>query len=134
MRQFINFCACLVIFSSSLLATEPTTKIILTDEEPALSTPRKAKLNREKAFVTAIPGKTLAVELNQNKGLLEVNLTGSAEQLDWILFQPKGEVISRISTSTKIDEIKIENLDKGSYMLMVKDKKGRVLYRAFDKA
>ena len=134
MRHLINFFACLVIFSSSLLATEPTTSVISSEEESTFSTPRKATFKKERSFVTAIPGKTLAVELNQNKGLLEVKLTGSAEQLDWILFQPKGEVISRISTSTKIDEIKIENLDKGSYMLMVKDKKGRVLYRAFDKA
>ena len=80
-----------------------------------------------------IPGRTLAVEVDRKRENLKVDLSGADEKLDWILFQPKGKVISRLSTSAKIDEIKIDNLESGQYVLMVKDGSGRTLFQVFDK-
>jgi len=87
-----------------------------------------------KSTLTFIPGKSLELQVINDKGLLLVDLKGESTQLDWIIFQPKGEVISRISTTHKIDEIKICNLEKGDYILMLKDQEGRVLYSPFSKS
>ena len=54
--------------------------------------------------------------------------------LDWIIFEPGGDIVSRIKTDETIDEIKVSKLDKGNYVLMIKDAKGRLLYQPFQKA
>ena len=71
--------------------------------------------------------------MNVEKNILNVNLTGTAENLEWIIFQPKGKLISRISTTSKFDEIKIDNLTAGKYVLLIKDTSGRMLFRSFEK-
>ncbi len=123
MRNPFCIWACLVIILSSFNASASN----IGNEE---TTSKKSA----KSTITFIPGKSLNVQVIEDKDLLLVNLEGDTAELDWIIFQPKGEVISRISTSAKIDEIKICNLDKGDYVLMLKDKEGRVLYSSFSKA
>jgi len=130
MRNTISLWACLVIFCGQLMATEPNNATPNTKNK---ATELTTKTNSEKEAVVFIPHRKLDVELISSLDLLRINLTGQSEQLDWIIFQPKGEVISRISTSTKIDEIKLNNLELGQYVLMIKDKKGRMLYKMFEK-
>lgn len=98
------------------------------------STPEKAAVKKSTSEISLIPDRALEVEVLEERGLLHVNLTGENTLLDWIIFQPKGEVVSRVSTRAKIDEIKISNLETGNYVLMVKDAEGRILYKKFQKA
>jgi len=131
MRNTISLWACLAIFCGQLMATEPNNTASTTKNTETELTSEK---NSEKEEVVFIPNRKLEVELISEIDLLRINLTGQSEQLDWIIFQPKGEVISRISTSTMIDEIKLNNLETGQYVLMIKDTKGRMLYKMFEKA
>lgn len=123
MRNSFPFWACLVI----ILSTFQLSANNIGNEEETLK-------ESAKSTITFIPGKSLNVQVIDDKGLLLVDLEGEVAELDWIIFQPKGAVISRISTSAKIDEIKICNLPKGDYVLMLKDKEGRVLYSPFAKS
>lgn len=83
--------------------------------------------------IHSIPDRSLNVSVTDNSEYLVVNLSGKADKMDWIIFQPNSKVVSRISTSSKIDEIKISNLTPGEYVLMVKDLEGRMLYAQFTK-
>ncbi len=93
----------------------------------------KASSSATKEIVELIPGRELSVKVNVEKNILNVNLTGTSENLEWIIFQPKGKLISRISTTSKFDEIKIDNLTAGKYVLLIKDTSGRMLFRSFEK-
>ncbi len=120
MRNTFSVWACLLIFCVSLTAAD--------DKKSD-----KAKISKtaKKEVLVNIPGRTLDVEVS--KELLKINLSGDAQLLDWILFQPKGEVISRISSQSNIDAIDISTLDKGTYVLMVKDEEGRILHQTFNR-
>jgi len=86
---------------------------------------------KEKEVMAHMADRSLQLTVNAVAQKLLVSLSGSEEKLDWVIFQPKGEVISRISTSSKIDEIEIANLDAGKYVLMIKDADNRTLFKAF---
>lgn len=129
MKKLFFIWACLVLCLTQLVAnnTNPISKAV------EASTPSKEVKSKAKEKLAFIPNRSLNVEVLPQKDLLRINLSGPSAQLDWIIFQPKGEVKSRISTSAKIDEIKIGNLEAGRYVLMIKDAEGRVLYKAFEK-
>lgn len=95
---------------------------------PATSEEEKSKI------IELIPDSQLNISSMDNPDILKIDLQGDVEQLTWIIFQPKGAVISRLETKTKIDEIKISTLKKGNYVLMVKDSEGRILHTPFRKA
>jgi len=124
MKRTVSVWACLVFCSVIHLSANSV--------NPA--TPAKASEKNTTTEISLIPNRVLDVEVIEESGLLHVNLTGENTLLDWIIFQPKGEVVSRISTQAHIDEIKISNLEHGNYVLMVKDGEGRILYKRFEKA
>ncbi len=89
---------------------------------------------KDAKVIKRIPDCTLQITVDQEKDLLKVKLTGVANQLlNWYIFQPKEKASNHISTSSKIDEIKIESLKAGQYILMIKDEKGQALFRSFVK-
>ncbi len=96
-------------------------------------TENKNETKEERARLEVIPNTNLEVQLSHDGTSLDVELEGNTGKLDWIIFKPKGEVISRIKTDSKIDKIKINTLKKGTYVLMVKDDYGRVIATAFNK-
>lgn len=124
MKRTVSVWACLVLCSVIHLSASSV--------NPA--TPAKASEKNTTTEISLIPNRILDIEVIEERGLLHVNLTGENTLLDWIIFQPKGEVVSRISTQAHIDEIKISNLEHGDYVLMVKDGEGRILYKRFEKA
>lgn len=130
MRIAISLWACLGIFCGQTFATTADNNNPITKEKVEITT-SKTTVKKE---IKTIPNRTLKVEVLEEKELLHISLSGQNEKLDWIIFQPKGKVLSRITTSTKIDEIKIDNLDSGLYVLMIKDPQGRMLYKSFNKA
>jgi len=82
-----------------------------------------------------IPDASLQLVVDAEKEVLKVTLEGQlTHELDWVLFQPKGSVISRISTTSKINQIKISTLEDGDYVLMIKDLDGRALFQSFSKS
>ena len=75
------------------------------------------------------------MKLAQDQKTLVINLKSKTnEMLDWIIFEPGGEIVSRIKTDKSIDEIKLSNFVEGEYVLMIKDAEGRLLYQPFQKA
>lgn len=95
--------------------------------------PETENNNKERTVVEVIPNTNLEVAISTDGLSLDVQLDGNTGKLDWIIFQPKGDVISRIRTNSKIDKIKINTLKKGTYVLMVKDEGGRVIFSRFNK-
>lgn len=130
MRLLIHVLACLVFAGISNAYANDAIYNIGDKENKTLV---KKTTKKTMSTLERIPGKTLAIEVDIKRENLKVELSGADEKLDWIIFQPKGKVISRLSTSTKIDEIKIDSLDSGQYVLMVKDASGRTLFQVFDK-
>ena len=136
MKNFIFLWACLAIINATTLqATDTDSTSVIThsskleSEKPTTETESKAEL------VVFIPNRTLELQLVPDKDLLLVNLSGyDGEVLDWMIFKPKAEVKSRISTTDLIDEIKINKLDPGKYIIMIKDQQGRILHQSFTKA
>ena len=129
MRLLIHVIACLTFCGiSNAYANTIITASKDTDKGKTIV---KEESKKEKAIIEVIPNMTLDIKVE--KANLRVNLKGNSEKLDWIIFQPKGKVISRLTTTSKITEIKTDNLEKGKYVLMVKDASGRTLFRAFDK-
>ena len=122
MRHLIHVMACIIL--SSFSAAFANNVVIPVENNTAKS---------EKSVIESIPNRTLDVSMDALQKNLKVNLSGEDEKLDWIIFQPKGEVISRLTTTSKIDKIMIDKLEKGTYVLMIKDHFGRILVRAFDK-
>ena len=122
MRNSFSLWACLALILSGFQVSANN----IGNEETTL---KKSSLST----ITFIPNKSLEVRMSDDNELLIIDLQGEVTQLDWMIFQPKGDVISSITTKAKIDEIKICNLAKGDYVLMLKDKEGRVLYSPFTK-
>ncbi len=118
-------CLALILLNSTLLISSTT------PESAAIESADGAKKDA-KELVELLPGRQLLLTVNDNNQTLDVKLSGAAENLEWVIFQPKGEVISRISTSSKIDEIKINNLAAGRYVLMIRDQQNRTLFKAFE--
>jgi len=130
MRILISVWACLALFfvnnSEAATSIEKITSSVVVSEGDE-------KSKTEVKVMEFMTGRKLQLILNPSSKKLLVNLSGADEKLEWIIFQPKGKVISRISTSSKIDEIEIDNLETGKYVLMIKDASGRTLFQAFDK-
>ncbi len=118
MRNSFSIWACLFIFSLNLSAfneREP--------EKTQVSNPENLEI------LETIPDRTLEIEVQRE--FLQIQLSGHPQSLHWILYHPKGKVISRISTESNIDAIDISTLEKGNYVLMIKDDKGRILHKTF---
>jgi len=134
MKRTISVLACLAVFCTSQLVAKST---VATTQPNDLDTLTKldAKEPAEKAVLLLIPSADLTLEKDEKQGVLKVSLDRmDTENLQWVIFQPKGEVISRLSTPSNINEIKIDALEKGDYVLMIKDDQGRAIFRTFEKA
>ena len=118
--------ACLALFCQNATANSHPTETKKEEKE-------NSEIATTDKVVELIPGRELTLTVNDKKDKLKVTLTGEAEDLEWIIFQPKGEVLKRISSKSKFDEIKIGNLKDGKYVLMIKDVSGRMLFRSFEK-
>ncbi len=142
MKRTISVMACLAVFCTSQLVALSVATITTKDlgtlansidaieDSLALIDPAE-----KKDVLLLIPSVELVLEKDETKGILKVSLKGEQTQnLEWVIFKPKGEVISRLSTQSKINEIKISNLEGGDYVLMIKDEEGRALFRNFEKA
>lgn len=134
MKRTIFIWACLAIFNAAHLQateTDSLTTVSPSNEENTATTPVKsAKVDKE--MIAFIPDRNLKLEISNDNKTLFVNLTGdTSEKLDWIIFQPKGAVVGRIESETNFDEIKVSTLDRGDYILMIKDTEGRLLYQPF---
>ena len=138
MKNSIFLWACFAIMNAtSLQATDTDSTTVANHFEGTIDKeePKTTPSDSENDLIEFIPDRTLKVQVIDNKDLLLVNLSGyDGKVLDWIIYKPKAKVESRISTSAKIDEIKIDKLEVGDYVLMVKDQQGRVLYQSFKKA
>lgn len=130
MRLLIHVWACLVLsafspaFANGInLEGEKETKAKTTTKTDA----------KKLAVLESIPNRSLNVKVADNGANLDVNLSGAHENLEWTIFQPKGEIISRVKADNKINKIKIAGLERGKYVLMIRDNSGRTLFKAFDK-
>lgn len=139
MKRTISVMACLAIVATSpLVAIDVDTTMSTNDHilfsDVESSTPAK-KPAKEKALIYKIPDAKLLLEADLINEVLKVSLDGVvSDNLEWVIFQPKGETISRISTNSMINQIKIDNLAVGEYVLMIKDSEGRALFQSFSKA
>jgi len=127
MKIHFSIWACLAFFllnSTALFSN--------TTPGPAHNDRVTVTTNANKELVEILPGRQLVLSVNDKNQTLEVKLSGKAENLEWVIFQPKGEFISRISTSSIIDEIKVDNLAAGQYVLMIRDEQNRTLFRSFE--
>ena len=113
----------------------PTDSIFIEGKGKVEKVDSKTTVKSELKTVSFIPNQSLSVKLSQDQKYLVVDLeTESTEMLDWIIFEPGGDIVSRIKTPQNIDEIKVSKLEKGNYVLMIKDQDGRLLYQPFQKA
>jgi len=121
------------IFISLIFALTQAT--LLTASIGDTLTSVKPETKETKSKITLIPGKQLNLKVSEDNKLLVVDLQGSiTEDMEWILYQPQGDVFARVKTDKNIDGIVIENLAAGTYKLMIKDSSGRVLHKSFEKA
>lgn len=138
MKNSIFLWACLAIINATTVqATDTDSTAVANHSDDTLHSvkPKTTPADSKKDLIEFIPNRTLNVQVMDNKDLLLIDLSGyNGEVLDWMIYKPKAKVKSRISTSAKIDEIKINKLEAGDYVLMVKDTQGRVLYQSFKKA
>lgn len=138
MKRTISTLACLTLLCSSHLVAKTALSTITTEGFAAgieSVTPETKDPVVEKEILLTIPSVSLNVIMDQENEVLKVSLKGEvAKNLDWVIFKPKGEVISRHSTTSKINEIKINTLEKGTFVLMIRDSEGRALFRTFTKA
>jgi len=130
MKIQFSIWACLVLFVLNTAKAETEINNI-SNPSDVEKTADNVATTKTKEVVELLPGRSLQLVVNNNRETLEVNLSGETENLEWVIFQPKGKVISRISTTSKINEIKINNLSSGKYVLMIKDTKNRTLFKAF---
>lgn len=138
MKRTISTLACLALLCTSPLVAKTaiaTTAATGFDSLSNAITPETKNPAPEKEVLHTIPSVSLEVVMDSEHEVLKVSLEGEVlKNLDWVIFQPKGDIISRHSTSSKINEIKINTLEKGTYVLMIKDSEGRALFRSFKKA
>jgi len=133
MKRTIFIGACLVLINAAQLkATETdSTGTVIQPETEVTTTSVKPKTS-DKEIITFIPDRNLNLAVSEDKKTLFVDLSGdSTEKLSWIIFQPKGEVISRIDSQNNFNEIEVDTLNSGQYILMIKDAEGRLLYQKF---
>ena len=132
MKRSIFIWASLALFNLTSLQAIPSDSIFTSLEDKVKSS---AELKPEIKTVSFIPNQALSVKLAQDQKTLVINLKSKTnEMLDWIIFEPGGEIVSRIKTDKSIDEIKLSNFVEGEYVLMIKDAEGRLLYQPFQKA
>ena len=134
---FVWACFALLNFTTNLttLQATPTDSIFIEGKGKVEKVDSKTTVKSELKTVSFIPNQSLSVKLSQDQKYLVVDLeTESAEMLDWIIFETGGDIVSRIKTPQNIDEIKVSKLEKGNYVLMIKDQDGRLLYQPFQKA
>lgn len=133
MKRIISIMASLAILHASQL--NANIKDIYTSNDSLITNPEKIATETKAATlktISGIPNGKLDLSVNIESNSLEISLTGVANQnLEWIIYKPKGKVISRISTSSVINEILIDGLENGDYVLMIKDTQGRILYQPF---
>ncbi len=138
MKNSIFLWACLAIINATTLqATDTDSTAVANHSDDTLHSVNleTPPVDSKKSLIVLIPNRTLNVQILEDKDLLLIDLSGyNGEVLDWMIYKPKAKVKSRISTSAKIDEIKINKLTAGDYVLMVKDAQGRVLFQSFKKA
>ena len=134
---FVWACFALINFTTNLttLQATPTDSIFIEGKGKVEKVDSKTTVKSELKTVSFIPNQSLSIKLSQDQKYLVVDLeTESAEMLDWIIFETGGDIVSRIKTPQNIDEIKVSKLEKGNYVLMIKDQDGRLLYQPFQKA
>lgn len=133
MKRTIFIGACLVlIHAAQLKATETdSTATVIQPEFENTSTAVEPKTS-DKEMITFIPDRNLNLAVSEDNKTLFVELSGGhTEKLSWIIFQPKGKVISRIESQNNFNEIEVDTLQSGNYILMIKDAEGRLLYQKF---
>jgi len=140
MKRTISVLACLTVLCTSQLVAKSTVATTQPNDLDTLSKldakePSEKEAAAEKNILLLIPSADLTLTQDEKQGVLKVSLDRvNTDNLQWIIFQPKGEVISRLSTPSNINEIKIATLEKGDYVLMIKDDQGRAIFRNFEKA
>ena len=134
---FVWACFALINFTTNLttLQATPTDSIFIEGKGKVEKVDSKTTVKSELKTVSFIPNQSLSIKLSQDQKYLVVDLeTESTEMLDWIIFETGGDIVSRIKTPQNIDEIKVSKLEKGNYVLMIKDQVGRLIYQPFQKA
>ena len=139
MKRTTSIVACLALIVSShlsaissIITTNPIdTNSIADTKEPPID--KNESMAKEELLV--IPHLNLSIDVDERNELIKVEMNGkTSEYLQWVIFQPNDKIISRHTTSSNINEIKISTLDQGDYVLMVKDEQGRALFYKFTKA
>lgn len=127
--------ACFALLNFTTLQANTVDSIFTSEKGMVDKVEAKSEAKSELKTVSFIPNQVLTVKLSQDQKYLVVDLKKeSKEMLDWIIYEPGGAIVSRIKTHENIDEIKVSKLEKGAYVLMIKDQDGRLLYQPFQKA
>lgn len=125
--------ACLAMLQISPLQateTDSLTSTSIDTPDSFIETPPT-----KKAVIRLIPELDINLQVLHNNELMLVNLSRALDgEVEWMIFQPNAGVVSRITTDSKIDEIKLDNLPQGDYVLRVKDNQGRLCFKSFHKA
>jgi hypothetical protein len=133
MKRTFFIGACLALINLTTLKATTNTDSLFTSDKNLVA--EKPTTKSELKTVNLIPNQRLSLQISQDQNYLRVALQkASAETLDWIIMERGGEIVSRVKTDKPIDLIKLSNLHKGDYVLMIKDSEGRLLYQPFAKA
>ncbi len=133
MKRTIFIGACLALINLTALKATANTDSLFTSDKNLVA--EKPTTKSELKTVSLIPNQGLSLQISQDQNYLRVALLkASAETLDWIIMERGGEIVSRVKTDKPIDLIKLSNLHKGDYVLMIKDSEGRLLQQPFAKA
>ncbi len=133
MKRTFFIGACLALINLTTLKATTNTDSLFTSDKNLVA--EKPTTKSELKTVSLIPNQGLSLQISQDQNYLRVALQkASAETLDWIIMERGGEIVSRVKTDKPIDLIKLSNLQKGDYVLMIKDSEGRLLYQPFVKA
>jgi len=136
MKRTIFIGACLAIFNLTALTANNSDSLFISDKDTETkSSEVKPEAKLEMETISLIPDKVLKLKISEDQKFLVIDLKGDVnEKMDWIIFEKGGETVGRINTEKNIDEIKICNLPKGDYVLMIKDESGRLLHQPFHKS
>ena len=139
MKRTTSFVACLTLIVSSHLAAISSIPMINHIDSNSIAETKEPTVDSKndvlaKEKLLTIPHLKLSIEVDDKNEILKVQMNGKpSEYLQWTLFQPSSAIISRHTTTSRINEILISTLEKGDYVLMVKDEKGRALFHKFIK-
>ena len=134
MKRSIFILASLTILNLTLLKANTIDNIFPSKKEVIKSSVTEAEMKSTLETLSLIPNQELAIKLAEDHKTLVIDLKSqTTEILDWIIYKTGGEIVSRIKTDKSIDEIKVTKLDKGDYVLMIKDAEGRILHQPFTK-